>query len=379
MNAGPPGPPFGQTPPSRPDETPPSPPSETPSWAPAPAAETPPSPPRDNPPATPSETPSWLPPPAAETPTAAEYQAPGEGAPPSYYPPPGEAMAQPSKQRNVGAIIAVVLVVVVLVAAIGAYLVAGVAYAQNRLSSANTAYNTVVHHQNDLNSTINGLSDKFTGADATSTSQSDLQSAKSLLATFVRKSQDAQGQIATDDKSLATADQGLKENQWLTLLRKGEMDKESTRIGHARKALAAAKTITADYVQIGTFYQAFFDVLIDEYTLGTKAQAQDLTGVAAADEKLKTDVAKAITLDKAPGVPTAVDGFLKDTMQLANDFSALLNARTQAAVDAAEKALQADLQKIEAVDWTKVTADVDGFYKPLIDEYNSEVDKANAT
>src|SRR6058998_1789514 len=113
MNAGPPGPPSGQTPPSRPDETP-----------------------------------SWLPPPAAETPTAAEYQAPGEGAPPSYYPPPGEAMAQPSKQRNVGAIIAVVLVVVVLVAAIGAYLVAGVAYAQNRLSSANTAYNTVVHHQN---------------------------------------------------------------------------------------------------------------------------------------------------------------------------------------------------------------------------------------
>src|SRR5881296_3937172 len=371
MNAGPPGPPSGQTPPSRPDETPPSPPSETPSWAPAPAAETPPSPPRDNPPATPSETPSWLPPPAAETPTAAEYQAPGEGAPPSYYPPPGEAMAKPSKQRNVGAIIAVVLVVVVLVA--------GVAYAQNRLSSANTAYNTVVHHQNDLNSTINGLSDKFTGADATSTSQSDLQSAKSLLATFVSKSQDAQGQIAKDDESLATADQGLKENQWLTLLRKGEMDKESTRIGHARKALAAAKTITADYVQIGTFYQAFFDVLIDEYTLGTKAQAQDLTGVAAADEKLKTDVAKAITLDKAPGVPTAVDGFLKDTMQLANDFGALLNARTQAAVDAAEKALQADLQKIEAVDWTKVTADVDAFYKPLIDEYNSEVDKANAT
>jgi len=66
-------------------------------------------------------------------------------------------------------------------------------------------------------------------------------------------------------------------------------------------------------------------------------------------------------------------------MQLANDFGALLNARTQAAVDAAEKALQADLQKIEAVDWTKVAADVDGFYKPLVDEYNSEVDKANAT
>ena len=288
-------------------------------------------------------------------------------------------MGPPPKRRSVGAIIALVLVVVVVIAAVGAYLVAGVAYAQSRLSSATTAYNNVVHHQNDLNSTINSLSDKFTGADVTSVTASDLQADKNLLTQFVSKSQDAQGQISSDDESLAKADSGLKENQWLTLLRRGDIDKESTRIGHARKALAAARVITADYVQFGTFYQSFFDVLIDEYTLGTKAQAQDLTGVAAADEKLKTDVAKAISLDKAPGVPAAVDGFLKDTQQLANDFSALLNARTREAADAAEKALQADLQKIEAVDWTKVASDVDAFYKPLIDEYNSEVDKANAT
>ena len=288
-------------------------------------------------------------------------------------------MAPPPRRRSLGPIIAIILVVVVVLAAIGAYLVAGVAFAQNRLTTAHNAYNSVVGHQNDLNGTINSLNDKITGTDVSSVSGSTLQTDKETLVQIVSKSQAAQGQIDSDDASLAKADAGLKENQWLTVLRKSDIDKESTRIGHARKALATAKVITNDYVQIGNFYQAFFDVLIDFETLGTKAQAQDLTGVAAADEKLKTDTTKAVSLDKAPGVPLEVDTFLHDVQTLASDFSALLNARTQAAASAAEKALQADLAKIEAVDWTKVSSDVDAFYKPLIDAYNSEVDKANAT
>ena len=288
-------------------------------------------------------------------------------------------MAPPPRRRSLGPIIAIILVVVVVLAAIGAYLVAGVAFAQNRLTTAHNAYNSVVGHQNDLNGTINSLNDKITGTDVSSVSGSTLQTDKETLVQIVSKSQAAQGQIDSDDASLAKADAGLKENQWLTVLRKSDIDKESTRIGHARKALGVAKVITNDYVQIGNFYQAFFDVLIDFETLGTKAQAQDLTGVAAADEKLKTDTTKAVSLDKAPGVPVEVDSFLHDVQTLATDFSALLNARTQAAASAAEKALQADLAKIEAVDWTKVSSDVDAFYKPLIDAYNSEVDKANAT
>src|SRR5207247_10437197 len=111
---------------------------------------------------------------------------------------------------------------------------------------------------------------------------------------------------------LGKADAVRKGNQWRTWPRKPDVDEESSRIGHARTALGVAKVITNDYVQIGNFYQPFIDVLIDPEPLGTKAQAQDLTGVAAADEKLKTDTTKAVSLDKAPGVPVEVDSFLHD-------------------------------------------------------------------
>src|SRR5436190_877382 len=223
MTAGPYGPPPEDTPPSSgppPGETPPGghPPAETPP-AETPRAETPPA---ERPPA------EYAPP--------AGY-APPEGSTPSYYPPPEAAMAPPPRRRSLGPIIAIILVVVVVLAALGAYLVAGVAFAQNRLSTAHNAYNSVVGHQNELNGTINSLSDKITGTDVSSVSGSTLQTDKEALVQIVTKSQAAQGQIDSDDASLAKADAGLKENQWLTLLRKSDIDKESTRIGHARKAL----------------------------------------------------------------------------------------------------------------------------------------------
>jgi hypothetical protein len=361
MSEGSYGPPPGENPPQPPRETPPEP---APEQAPQPAREEPPQP-------------SWLPP-QPETPAAAEYPPAGEAGTPSYYPPPEAAMGPPPRRRSLAPIIAAVVIVVVLIAAIGGYLVAGVAFAQSRLSNANNAYNTVVAHQNNLNDTINGLSKQMT-TDFSNASTNELTSDKSTMAQIVTKSQAAQSEIDSDDAALAKADDGLKENQWLTVLRKSDIDKQSTRIGHARKALATAKVITSDYVQVGNFFQAFYDLLIDFDTLGAKAQAQDLTGVAAADEKLKTDTTKAISLDKAPGIPAEMDQFLQDVKALANDFSALLNARTQSAQQAAEKALNADLKKIESVDSTKMGNDIDGFYQKLIDQYNSEVDKANGT
>jgi hypothetical protein len=276
-------------------------------------------------------------------------------------------------------LIAIVVIVVVLIAAIGAYVVGGYAYATSKLNSAQAAYNKVVDHQNDLNDTVNALGDKLTGAGLTSSSSSQLESDKTLITQIVTKSQSAQGQINQDDSSLADAQSGLTQNQWLTVIRKPDIDKSSARLGHARKALSIAKEITADYVKIGTFYEAFFDVAIDAETLGTKAQASDLTGASAADEKLKTDVAKAISLDKAPGLPPEFDSFLKDVQTFANDFASVVNAKTSAQANAADAALQADVKKLQAADFSKISSEIDSYYKPLIDSYNSEVDKANAT
>jgi hypothetical protein len=339
----------------------------TPPDEPAPAG-----PPADTP-APQSEVPPAAEPPAEPGAAAAPGPAPEPG---GYYPPPAYAAAPPPRGRSAGPLIAGVIIVVVLIAAIGGYVVGGYAYATTRLNNATSAYNKVVDHMNGYNDTINGLSNQLTGTD-TSASASTLQSDKTVIAQIVTKSQAAQGQIDQDDASLQQADSGLHENAWLTLVRKNDIDKASTRLAHERNALAVAKEITADYVQIGTFYQTFFDVAIDVQDLGTKAQASDISGASAADEKLKTDVAKAISEDKAPGLPTTMDTFLKDLQALANDFSALVNAKDSAAQTAAESALESDGNKVQSFDYNQLSTAVHDYYQPLIDKFNSEVDKAN--
>lgn len=312
-----------------------------------------------------------------------EPQQPVPDVPPQgYYAPPTEYGPPPPRQRNLGPLIAGIVIVVVVIAAIGGYVVGGLAFAQTRLNSAHTTYNKVVDHQNSLTDTVNNAGKEFSGASVSdTTTAASLQTFKTTMAGVVTKSQQAQPQIESDDAALASADAGLHENSWLTVLSRSELDKESTRIGHERKALAAARVLTTDYVQIGNFYQAFADVLIDFDMLGTKAQARDLTGVAAASAQLKTDATKAIALDKAPGLPPEMDTLLRDIQNIGTDFTNLINAAAQnndAAVTAAENALQADVAKVEAFDFNKAGNEIDSYYQPLIDAYNSEVDKANA-
>jgi len=274
----------------------------------------------------------------------------------------------------------VVAILLVLVAAIGGYVVVGLAYAQTRLDSARTSANTVVDHMNTLTETVDSVKTKLNAGSVSATTSATLQQNKSLVDTFVTSSQAAQSQIATDDASLAVADASLKESQWLTVLSRSRLDTESTRIGHIRASLAIAKTITSDYVQIGTFFQALYATSIDLETLGTKSSASDLTGAAAADVTLKADVAKAIQLDKAPGLPPAMDTALVDIQALAGDFATLLNAaaaNNTSAAQSAYAALQTDGAKVQAVDFNSIGTSIDSFYQPLIDNYNSEVDQAN--
>jgi hypothetical protein len=310
-------------------------------------------------------------------------QAAPEAPPPGYYPPPQYgAGPPPPRQRNFAPLIAGLIVVVVIIAAVGGYVVAGVAFAQTKLNNAHSAYNKVVDHQNSLTETVNNAKEQLTGSDVSgSSTATSIQGFKTTIAGLVAKSQEAQSQIATDDASLASADAGLKENQWLTVLSRSQLDKESAKIGHERKALAAAKVLTADYVEIGNFYEAFADVFIDFDALATKAQGHDVSGAAAASDKLKTDTTKAISLDKAPGLPAEVDTLLHNVQNIGTDFTSLINAAAQgndAGVTAAENALQADVAKVEAFDATKADSEINAYYQPLIDSYNSEVDKANA-
>ena len=330
---------------------------------------------------TPPPEPTAAEPPAAEPP-AAEAPAGESQAPAGYYPPPSGEPAAPAPRKRSGSLVAIIAVVVIVIVAVLGYGVGGYAYAQGKLNSAGDSYNSVVAHQNSLNDTINSLSSQITGSDLTTASSSSITQQKAAIQGIVSKSQSAESQIATDDASLANAESSLQENSWLTVLRKPDLDKTQTRIDHLRKALADAKTITADYVQIGTFYESLYDVVTDLDDVAAKAQAKDLAGATAANQKLKSDTDKAISLDKAPGLPPAVDSLLQGIKSLANDFAALLAAAAagdSTGANNAEKALESDLTKIEAIDYTKIGTDIEAFYKPLIDAYNSEIDKANST
>lgn len=319
-------------------------------------------------------------PPAAEPapPPPAESESPS----PYYSPPPGGPGPVTTAPRSRGPLVAIIVVVVLLIVAVLGYGGGGWFYAQGRLNSATDAYNGVVAHQNSLNDTVRSLNAQLTSTDFATASSSNIQQAKTTVAQMVTNSQNAQPQIASDDAALAAAQDSLTQNSWLTLLRKSEIDKQEARMGHLRKALADAKTITADYVQLGTFYGSLLSVITDLDTLSAKAQATDLSGADAADQTLKTDVDKAISQDKAPGLPAAMDTLLQDLKALAADFGTLISAAkagNSAGATAAEKALEADAAKIQAVDYTKIGSDIDAFYKPLMDDYNSEVDKANST
>ena len=274
----------------------------------------------------------------------------------------------------------VVIAAVVVVAVIG-YGVAGFAFAQSRLDAARNTYNAVVSHQNTITDEFNSFDSKVTGVNVTSASAADLKTNQDAYALLVAQSRAAQPTITSDNASLATAQAGLRQNSWLTVFNRSSLDQASSKIDHERKALASAKTITGDLVQLGTFYQQFYTSLLDLDTLDMKTQANDLPGAATAITALKSDIDKAIQLATAPGLPPEMKLFLTDFQTLAGDFGKLLNAAISGDANGANAgvaSVKADLVKIESYDFDKMSTAIKGFYQPLIDSFNSEVAKANS-
>ena len=284
----------------------------------------------------------------------------------------------PAPRRGMGPLIAIILVVILLVVAVVAYAGIGYAYAQGHINSARDTYNSVIEHENTYADTINGMQ----SASSTAFNTSSAAAAKAKFVDLVNKSQTVQTQVVSDDSKLADADSSLKQNSWLTVVSKSSLDKWDTKIGHLRNALGAAKEISGDYVKLGAFYETVIDAFVDLDTFATKAQASDFSGAAASVEKLKTDTAKAITQDKAPGLPAEADTWLKDLQAVANDLSAVISAAIsgdESAYNAAAAKVDTDTKKFEADDTNGIDAKTQAFYKPLIDKYNSEIDAANNT
>ncbi len=276
------------------------------------------------------------------------------------------------------AIISIVVIVIILAGIIG-YAVTGLAYAQTRVGTADKTLNTVISHQNSLNSTFKDIDTKFNGLSSGSTF--DPKAARTLVDQFVVNAQAAGATIDKDDLSLVSARAGLGEQQWLTAIARGNLDKEATRIDHARNALAQAKIVASDYVLDGQFLQAFLDAAADLDTLGAQSATADLAGAKTTLTTMKTHTDKGLQLSSAPGLPPELHSLMLDFESLITDFGKLLDAAAagdDAAVTSAETSVQADADKIGKYNFTQIGTEIDAFYKPLVDSFNSEMAKATA-
>jgi hypothetical protein len=293
-------------------------------------------------------------------------------------PPPRLAAAQGSRlsKRARKTIIAVVVIVIVVIGIIG-YAAVGFAYATARVATANKSLNTVISHQN---STFKDINTKFNALSTSSTS--DPKQARALLDQFVADAKSAGTTVDRDDASLVSAKSSLKERQWLTLVSRGSLDKETARIEHARTALAEAKTIAADYVQVGEFNQAFLDVIDDFDTFVAQTANADLPGARGTLASLSTNVNKALQLSTAPGLPSELHNLMVDYQTLVADFGKLLDAvaaNNDKAIISADATIKDDADKIGSYDVDKINADIRSYYKPLLDIFSSEIAKATAS
>jgi hypothetical protein len=268
--------------------------------------------------------------------------------------------------------------VIVVIGVIG-YAVAGFAYASSRVAGANRSLNTVVSHQNSLNTTFKELDTKFSGLN--SSASFDPKAAHTLIDQFVVNARAAGTTVDQDDASLVSARASLDEQQWLTALSKANLDKEAQRIAHARTGLATAKTIAADYVQDGQFLQSFLDAATDLDTLGTQSANADLAAAKTTLVTMKTHVDKALQLATAPGLPVELHDLMVDFQALVADFGKLLDAAAAGdnnVITSAEQAVEKEATKISAYNFDKISTEIDAFYKPLVDTFNSEMAAATA-
>lgn len=301
--------------------------------------------------------------PPAATPPAVDYAA----FPPTTAPGPHRV------SRHVWVVIAAISVVVMVLVGVMAYTVVGYTFASSRISDANGAINSTQSHRDYVNTTLD-LLDQQVGSFAT---LSDSRLGKSLSGQVVSESQGISATVGSNDQALAAARARLNDQQWLTVISSGRLANQASRIDHARKAVATVKSAADDYVLLGQFFQALFQSLIDWGTLEADAQNNDFVGAAGADTMLQADVAKALAAStKAPALPQEYKDHLTALGAYATDVGAYFNARTRAAQDAALKLIDADIVKLNAIDFTGTSAKLRSYYQHYRDDFNTEMDKA---
>ena len=163
---------------------------------------------------------------------------------------------------------------------------------------------------------------------------------------------------------------------WLTVLGRVSLDRDAARIGHAENALAAARTIAADQALDGRFWRALYLGLSDFTALSSQSSSGDMSGAHTTLVKMKTEIDQAAALSGAPGLPSDLRALMADLQTFVGDYGKKLDAQAagdDAALSAADTSVEADVTKIGTYDIDRIGGEIDAFFRPLIDRYNSEI------
>ncbi|HET9782912.1 MAG TPA: hypothetical protein VFR33_14165 [Candidatus Dormibacteraeota bacterium] len=267
----------------------------------------------------------------------------------------------------------------VLIIGVILYAGSGIVYAGVLTSSAERTLGTVVSHQNKLNTSFTEIDGEVTALNGSGTFNP--QQAVALVDKSVTNSQVATATINQDDSSLASVQGQLTASRWLTLVGHSSIDRESARISHARNALAAARTVAADQALDGRFWHSMYTSLSELDTLNNQASAGDLTTAKTTLGKLQTDVAQAVQLSTSPGLPADLHSLIVDLQTFVTDYGKQLDAQIagdDATVAQDESTIDSDRAKLGTYDVDKIGSEIDGFYRPLIDRFNSEIAAATS-
>jgi hypothetical protein len=259
------------------------------------------------------------------------------------------------------------------------YAGAGIVYAGALTSSAERTLNTVVSHQNSLNTSFNEIDSEASALGGSGTFNP--QQAVGLVDRSVTSSQVAALTINRDDSLLASVQGQLDSSRWLTLAGHSAMDRESARVGHARNAVGAARMIAADQVLDGHFWHALYTALGELDTLNNQAGSGDYASAKSTQAKLQTDVAQAVQQSTAPGLPPELHSLMVDLQTFVSDFGKQLDAQTagdDAAVAQYQSSLDGDRNKLATYNVDKIGSDIDAFYGPMIERFNSEIAAATS-
>ena len=271
------------------------------------------------------------------------------------------------------AIIAVLIVVVI------GYAGVGLAVSATRAPGAERTLNTVVSHENVLNATFSDIDSQFSAL--SSSSAFNPQEAIVLVDRSISNSELATKTINDDQASLSSASSQLSSTRWLTMVGGSSLDREATRVGHARNALTAAQAVASDKTQDGHFWRALYTSLADLTTMNTQSGGGDFTAAKATLGTMKTDVDQAASLATGPGLPVELHSLVTDLQTFVGDYGKQLDARLagdDATAASYQDALNADLQKIGAYDIDKIGGEINAFYKPLIDQFKREIAAATS-